>query len=458
MRRSVGRAGLIATSVIAAVQLQQACKFDHGALVTGMPDGGPDALPDASECTAAMDMCLGDTLRHCDGPGAMAVDRPCGWGCMTNRCLEVVPAGSGGNASDGVMPSDVVAVDMTTAVELVEGLIVDGDNGRIGTTMNPTSLRGSGSGVIAGIDWQMRGPVSMFRFKSLKITTSSAGSVALIGSHPIAFVADEGVEVDGIVDARGTCAGSAAGPGGFRGGAIDTSATGSGAGKAVNASSVGGGGGGHGDDGGDGGNSGGQGGQSFGGPAIALLLGGGGGGGGHGGGGGTGPGGGGGGALQIVSNGLVSILSGGINAGGCGGRTGTGGSDGGGGGGAGGTILIEAPKVNLEGGVLAVNGGGGGGGAGTTATTGTSGQLSEAAAPGATNGADGGAGGAADKLDGTSGETSGGDGGGGGGGVGRIRINTRDNMGILPAIIGTITSPRLSDATTTTTRGSAATR
>lgn len=160
----------------------------------------------------------------------------------------------------------------------------------------------------------------------------------------------------------------------------------------------------------------------------------------------------GGGAVQI-SAGQSIFVSGGVRAGGGGGTivaTGSGGL-GGSGGGSGGAILLEAPKVGLNG-ILAANGGGGGGGwsshhgAGVDGA-GENGKLAATPAAGGqgnddhgcllagyTVGGDGGDGAPAsdalkngepsDSVDGCLGGIENLGAGGGGGGLGRIRINT----------------------------------
>jgi hypothetical protein len=378
----------------------------------------------------------------------------CGWGCGTTpspHCLQIVPAGG------AVMAGDVgVGSDALMDISLPANTIIDSDDGTI--KAGTTTLRAGGSGVIAGMDFEMRGSaVAMLRFKSLTI----GGTLYLRGSNAIALVADGAIDVNGIVDARGTCMGSAAGPGGFTGGAKGVNGGGAGGGVGSDGQSQGGGGGGYGGTGGTGGNGLDSanpipGGTPYGDAVISALVGGaGGGGGGAGGGGATGVGGGGGGALQLVSNAQITIESGaGINAGGCGGRNGSGPNDGGGGGGAGGTILLEAPHVSITAtGKLAVNGGAGGGGASGNSLSAAPGSLNRNPSMPGNGGAVGGAGGAANTLDGSPGGTTGSKGGGGGGAVGRIRIDTKSGSASVDA--AAVLSPALDDVPTTCTQGSA---
>lgn len=428
--------GAVGAAILAA------CTFS-----AGVEDRVVDALPDASTCVAASTECLdGETLRTCAASGEAATDHVCAWGCRTTpfaRCAEIVPAGS------GVMPVDVAPSTELGVIVLEPGTTLDGDNGRIGTLANPNQYRGSGApGVMNGIDYQVRGPIAVFRFNKLQI----AGALTLIGNRSIALVADGDILVEGIVDARGGCAGSNAGPGGFAGGFKQGGkGSGSGGGAGAIGANEGGGGGGHGAAGGSGGNGVfAAGGGPTGDATISVLFGGAGGGGGSGGA-SSGSGGGGGGAFQLVSNSRI-LISGGINAGGCGGKTGTGGNDGGGGGGAGGSILIEGKLVELSG-TLAVNGGGGGGGDGD-AGGGANATLDRMPAAGsATAQAIGGSGGAGAVPNGAAG-AGGADGGGGGGGVGRIRINTKTGAAAITGIL----SPSFDDPATTCTQGTATIR
>jgi hypothetical protein len=408
------------------------------------PDGGPCAMPSTE--------CVGDMLRTCSAAGAMYEDTACAWGCGSAHCLQIVPAGG------AVTPDDVgLGSDALLDISMMDNTVINTDNGTI--IVGATIVRSMGQGVIAGIDYEQRGTnAAVFRMKSLATT----GRTYVRGHRAVAIVADETIEIGGVVDARGTCTGSGAGPGGFSGGGKGDNGGGDGGGLGSAGQDEGGGGGGYGGAGGNGGNGNDPtspilGGSASGDATITLLAGGaGGGGGGNGGGGATGVGGGGGGAVQLVSNLRITVGSdGGINAGGCGGRSGAGGNDGGGGGGAGGTILLEAPSVQLLG-ALAVNGGGGGGGSTggvTPPPPGGNATLNRNPAQGAPGGAIGGIGGAANMLDGTAGGTTGGNGAGGGGAVGRIRINTKTGSASVDA--AAVLSPSLDDHPTSCTQGTA---
>ncbi len=423
VRRSLLRASAVATAVIAA------CSF-RGPAVRDSPVDASRETPDSGPCVSVSSMCLADqtTLRTCNAIGGSATEKACSWGCIAGspaRCGKVVPAGG------AIAESDLDPAALTGLGNVVLGAVtVNADDGSI--TGNPP-----------GFTYDLKsGSVAVFAFKSLTI---ASGGVTLRGSHPIVFVADGGVSIDGIVDARGLCAnggGQTAGPGGFDGGAKKASAAGSGGGAGTSTNQAGGGGGGYGSNGGSG-SLGQAGGPAFGDPTITALVGGGGGGGGGGGAGGGG--GGGGGAIQIVSNAQIAVGSaGGMNAGGCGGLLGNNavGNDGGGGGGAGGTILLEAPMIEIAG-IVAVNGGGGAEG-----TDGSAGGLGSSAAAG---GGNGGAGGAGSNLGGAS--VSGHTNSGGGGAVGRIRINTRHGSAVVPS--GAVISPDFASVPTTATQGTA---
>ena len=443
-----------------------ACNFNAGKALHG--DGPPAIvdvpMPDApAVCMSTFISCLdADQLVTCV-QGSASVTTACGWGCVATgsaHCGVLAPSGSAVTGSDTTMFGSAL-----TAVTLGSNLIVNGDDGRIGSSGSPGSVRGSGSGSMNGIEYELRGggTVAMFRFKSLTIT----GPIVLVSNgsdRAIAFVSDGDIILtSGSIDARGFCGLTIPGPGGYAGGsakAVDGDGPGGGHSDTSNTQSVGGGGGGYGGSGGDGANGAGSGGTTYGMDTIPLLVGGGGGGaGGSGGGGQTGLGGGGGGGIQLISNTRIVMMSGagsaGINAGGCGGNNGSGGNDGGGGGGAGGTILLQAPVIDLEGStVLAVNGGGGGGGASGNRGFGEAGHWDRTPAAGGVGGATGGSGAAGSAARGFDGNNMGGKGGGGGGGIGRIRFDTRNGSGVTVGSAAVL-SPDFSDPQTTCTQGSA---
>jgi hypothetical protein len=407
-------------------------------------DGGADA----AICAAASTSCVSaDVLRTCTAAGEASIDTQCTWGCIAGpaHCGALMPAGGA-----------LIADDLTTPqglgdTVLMTGTVIDSDTGQIGTALMPMGVRMAGDGIIDGIDYEVRGDVAVFRMKSLSIN----GAVLGIGTHAIAIVSLGNVTIEAPFDMRGPCAMNVAGPGGFAGGARAAMGIGAGGGNAGPTGSDGGGGAGYGAGGGRAGaifGAGPSGGSAYGMDTIPALIGG---SGGAGGGApnGSGVGGGGGGALQIASNGAITIgASGGINAGGCGGKGGTGNMAGGAGGGAGGTILLEAPTITIIG-ALAVNGGSGAAGS-DGQNAGEAGHLDRTPALGAAgNGGSGGNGGAGATLGGSPGQNAANAGGGGGGAVGRMRFHTK--AGAVTTTPQMVLSPALDDAPTTTTQGAA---
>ena len=442
------------------------CGYPRPEDVPGPVDG--EIIPDASICADLSKSCITSTvLRDCQTVGQYSVDTTCSWGCLNGspvHCGKLQPNG-------GVL----IETDLIPDPRLVDSMVASG--GTINTGDGSiTNLRAAGAGVQNGIDFEIRNllvaggirSVGVFRFGKLTLL----GNWVVTGPNALAIASLDDIVIQGRLDLRGDCQGSNSGPGGFPGGGENTTASGPGGGKGGSASNLdhsGGGGGGYGANGGNGGrfvggNAPGAG-VSWGDETISLLVGGGGGGGGSGdAGSGGGFGGGGGGAVQIAANGNVSIrvsaAPSGINAGGCGGKGGLDG--GGGGGGAGGTILIEAPAVELDGTYLVVNGGGGGGGNGAPLYGNSggwgSGRATPCPGPGPTDG-DGGGGGAsgATSRQGQNGQDAGSSGGydsagGGGGAVGRIRVNTRF-MGGVTVKNGAVVSPTFEETGSTSMKG-----
>lgn len=425
MRRTRGRlasAGAVITTIIVACQYQAPSAPSDGA------SDAPPILPDAGPCATVGKTCFsdgsgGEVLQACSAVGEEPLNTPCPWGCLSANgahCGELQPSGGVVTADDlrpvpGQTLVDVTLTADPTTINTVTGEI--------------TGTRGSGAGLVDGIDFSIRKGIAVFRMKSLTITED----VDVRGVNGIALVALETISVDRDLDLL-ACGNANAAQGGFTGGAPATIGNGPGGGAAGaggNDDSSGGGGGGHGGNGGSGGS--GQtepavaGGGTYGTAVIAELIGGAGGGGG---GNNGGRGGNGGGAIQLAANGEIRFSSAGeINAGGCGGQAGQD-QRAAGGGGAGGAILIEGPTVTfLANSGLFVNGGGGGGGdrADQGATNGENGRDNNQAAAGGSRGPNGGSGGsgAADTtLDGSPGLMDR-NGGGGGGAVGWIRVNTR---------------------------------
>ncbi len=154
----------------------------------------------------------------------------------------------------------------------------------------------------------------------------------------------------------------------------------------------------------------------------------------------------GGGAVQLVAGKEMYIGTHGyVSCGGFGGANGTLGATGHGhGGGSGGSILLEAPIVEIEG-VLAVNGGGGGG-CSYWAHVGEDGYWGEMRTAGGHDPrteAPGGAGSGGAEINGEDGrQATDGKASGGGGGAGRIRINTSAGEAVISGKL----SPPLSTA------------
>lgn len=399
-------------------------------------------VPDAGPCGALAAECISDVLRQCTAIGEEPTDTLCGWGCIddgTPHCGVHQPTGGVVTAAD--LADDVALQD----VEIASTSQIDTATGEI------SGLRPGGTGVMAGIDFFVRDGVAIFRSRSLRV----AADVQVVGDPAIAMVSLGDIEIAGVVDARGGCAGRSAGPGGSDGGE-GAAGEGAGAGQvgtSNGATGNGGGGGGGagvvGSPGGAGTNApGGMNGPASGDFQISSLIGGSGGGGG--GGMPSARGGGGGGAIQLISATRITVTTGaGINASGCGGERPIAPNTlgGGGGGGAGGTIVLEAPQIVLEGG-LAVNGGAGGGGS-TASTDGEDGPLARSAAVGGINTGQGGTGGRGGATADLSGNAGTGDdaGGGGGGAVGWIRLLTRAGMIVMA---NGFTSPDLSDNSSAT--------
>ena len=444
-------------AVIAAAAMA-ACQFTRNEtqIDGARPDVAPP-LPDAGPCvTTSAECASADVLRVCATAGGSAVDTTCSWGCRSDdgaaHCALLSPSGG------SVTPTDTVGSDVGSAT--LNNATIDQSTGAIA---NGATNRAAGTGVIGGIDFELRNGVGVFRFGDLVIQ----GNLSFTGTGPVALVSTGSITVTAAIDGIGNCVGATGGPGGSPGGIGHTSAAGSGGGEAGTDDTLGASGGGYGAVGGSGGDAGGElavpGGPAFGDPTIAILAGGGGGGGGNG---GNPFGGGGGGAIQLVANQTLTITApASINAGGCGGTSGTAVTDTGGGGGAGGSILLEAHDITVNG-WLAVNGGGGGGNyydnppCTTSTARGANGALSRTPATGVGGcAANGGAGGAANLAAGAGldgpymgvGDYA----AGGGGAVGRIRFNTRSGSA---AVDNTQLSPALDDNPTTCTAGSANTQ
>jgi hypothetical protein len=448
----------VAIVVMATVWVLGACRVDSGGLPLGGdgddddgerdggpgdPDGaaGPDGAPGPDAC---VDVCVDDeTLVSC----ASGAETACALGCAGGgggggggggHCKVLVPS----NGAEGAHLAGVTAALTVPAGGLV---VVDSDDGSV-VTGDGAVVRAAGPGVVDGIGYYDLGAgVAVLAVTGVDVQATAL--VRMRGRNALILLSRDAVLITGAIDVAARCADpaqtSCAGMGGGDGATAARVAGGCGAGgdgSGEGGPETGGGGGGYGQDGADGGDNGGgdPGGQAgkgaaCPGPEVVPLRGG--SGGGKGGGDmGTfgGDGGGGGGALQISSYVAITIgnpllaASSGIDASGGGGRGG-GAGRGGGGGGSGGAILLEAPRIKLDGARLAANGGGGGQGNGTAG--GEYGHFDATIAPGGGTGQGrGGHGGItgdpAEDGDGISGGGGSYDGtGGGGGGVGIVRIN-----------------------------------
>lgn len=401
------------------------CSFDNKCVRVAsdapvVPDGCPD------------DVCMGDTLVTC----GQAVACANGCGGEMPHCLQLAP--SNGITVDMLMGA---TADMTQ-----DKLSFDSSDGSI--RMMNTVIRDAGTGVIAGIRYEVVNGVAVFTANTWTQLDDSA-EWSFTGTLPVILFANLTVDIKATIDVGGS--GTTGRLGGSSGNA-STSAGGcrgkagrSNAGVGATFGEGGGGGGGVAAAGGSGGPSNQANPTGAGGtlcvtsPSTIPLRGG--NGGGHGGATATNGGGAGGGAIGFVAMESVTI-SGTVGAPGAGGLTGSPGN-GGGGGGGGGAILVEAPVVAITG-RLTANGGGGGAPAGgadgtrgsmTTATPALGGALSCVPTPAGTPVTRRGGSGAAGPTNPTNGATCTADdgagtivssqGGGGGGGIGRIEIKRR---------------------------------
>lgn len=390
---------------------------------TAPADAAIDACPELS--------CVGNDLAGC---GSRIT---CSLGCAD----AVAPSPAHCRV---MVPSNGLAVSMLTgATADVTGLDLDFDTetGEI-TFEGGMPLRAPGTGVIAGIGFEVRDRMGVFTAHSWNVpafVTDSGDDWDAAGVNGLVLFAATTIHVDGRVDVGAS--GSGGGAGGA-GGATTGSPGPTCRGKAGLWQSAG-----FGEGGGGGGGraAGGNGAVSntttfgAGGPSCATgpttipLVGGNGGGAGgvetatspdtvHG-----GAGGGGGGALALVAMESITIsATGNACAPGEGGRTSATG-DGGGGGGSGGAILLEAPVIDLTAGaVIAANGGGG---AAPSTNNGTRGHPDDAspAEGGVFMTASGGRGGTgAPPHNGTTyADVGSARGGGGGGAGGRIELKAR---------------------------------
>lgn len=400
-----------------------------------------DADEELLECTPGELRCEGDLRQICTELGWETADE-CGLGCHRAdfRCYNLVPSNiSWGLVGDG---RDALSISGTSSF--------DTDACNAATLGLPESA----SDVVS-----VAGAPDLCVLVLTTLTIESGGRLFAVGSRPFVIVASDTVSISGTleVSAEGTRPGASGGSGGSAGHA---GAGGACAGRGGEHegwyNDSGGGGGAYGGYGGRGGDvegaSPGAGGTPYGTPELVPLVGGCGGGGGSSDESSGGAGGAGGGALQVVAASAIVVTSTGrILANGGGGRNGghAWGGDGaaGGGAGSGGGILLEAPRIQVDG-IIAANGGGGGSSNGGSA--GSDGLAGESRAPGAPDPGDyasrGATGGAARDPDGETAPWHDTNGGGGGGGAGRIRLNSRYSSAAVSGIISPNTEGTLTQA------------
>ena len=414
-------------------------------------DNGPDApQPDLAPLDLpAPDVTLPDTMPWPDlvpwpdvttSPDASVTDTtpppctgyicPLGCNAKENRCFRLKPSNFSAKSFFSLV-SDVTFTASSVVINTSTGQITDGS-----TTRRKAGSAGKvDNGIYFGVVKQKGYPeIAVFGVKNLNINSTT--TVTVTGSRALAIYATANVFLYGKIKA--VASGASAGPGGSAGGQADgkTGAACHGGeghgGKQEGSKRSGGGGAGRKQTGGSGGKGtglgkdakGGAGGKVTGKLENKPLFGGCGGGGGKGDRGGKG--GGGGGAVQISTNGTISI-DGVIHVGGAGGEGGHSLSGSGGGGGSGGAILLESYSMQVTKGLLAANGGGGGCGSGflSNAPSGENGKDSTTAAKGGDSFwefGDGGSGGARSSEGGAKGADAY-RAGGGGGAAGRIRVN-----------------------------------
>lgn len=410
------------------------CNSD-GTGVAGNECGGFGCNPIAArcnECSPDQLACVSGDLTTCSDEGLIASTETCTLQCAeptgqsAARCRRIVPVWIP-EACDVVATEAELLIDVATEIDTNNDLICTG-------------------GVVA----QPSGPeICIVRYR--KITLGA--SVSVVGSRVVAFVADQALDVDGVLDVGARA--SVSGPGVSGGTSGGVSATGGGGGAGFR--QVGGKGGSFGVGGGVGGTivdplaspilSGGLRAASN---SVVIELG------------DRVPhGGGGGGAALLVSCTGAVTVTGTIDAGGGGGtgggrKTNLQGSPflGGAGGGSGGYVVLQGAVVVVTGGLFS-NGGGGGGGcncsAGEAGQDGAVAGVGGAGGAGVAAGAQGGIGGI-----GTVGPTAGtntstsGAAGGGGGSVGRFQVYTAE--GSAPVLNPTVAQPPFEPNLTLPTR------
>lgn len=393
------------------------------------PDQRPDGEPGGSApidhpmCTANQPLrCDGDTLMRCNADGTAEVGETCGLGCNATdvKCADLVPSNSLANNLE------------STLIHLNVNL---GDYATIDTDTGEVTVDGAAVRVVNGLVAQAGGPdVRVVAVRSL--TTQV---VTVTGKYPLAIISTGDIIIGGEFSASAKA--NVPGAGAYHDGDCVGQSAPDAPDFGIPGNSGGGGFGSAGGAGGDGDNtsiglgiqSGAAGGKPTGNASLVPLRGG------CAGGSGrfsTDLGGAGGGAIQLSSRTRI-VVSGSVAANGGGAH---------GGGGSGGGILLEAPIVEVFGGLFA------NGGSGHGCALGRDGELGDTAAQGGaecaiersaitTDGRGGnGAAGHSPATDGGDGYHSADDipmgfGGAGGGGFGRIRINTAPGGAHLTGVI-----------------------
>lgn len=373
----------------------------------------PDGCPiERCGCTSGASIaCAGDQVTLCGEDGRSTTTDTCRLGCsaLEPRCAEFTPSNDLGAAlSDAALQPDVV-LPPGTRIDTTLGLVQDGTGATVPLKSVLVSQNGGAS------------MIRVFQARSFVMD-----DVTVSGQHALAMVAPKSIVIRGRLDASAKKI--VGGPGSQEAPAVcaggDTQNLPSGC-SGTNCYNLGAGGGGNASAGGAGGGYNGpgapagvqiptfvplvggcRGGRHFQADGVTLIR----------------TGGAGGGAIQLVSLTAIQLTTNGvISVGGGGGGTSTGG-------GSGGTVVLEAPTVELmnAGTGIFANGGAGGG----CFTDGPDAQLSIFAAQGPDCSPESAGDGGTAAYPVTSGEICSGScalrySGGGGGSVGRIRVATK---------------------------------
>ena len=385
------------------------------------PFGCSAASNGCNQCSANQVACVGNDVHRCDATGMETVET-CAQGCIDTpapHCAYLEPR---------YLP-EICDMPATSSLTIDQSGTLDTD---LDTNCNGGVVTQAGGPAICVLHYST---ITIGAAATLKVASSQNQNMAGTG-RALALVADDMLDVDGMLDLSAD--GYVSGPGGgnaFSGGTINAPNGGGGAGSKT--------------DGGAGGSATADGGAANGGAsttdpgALTALLGG-----------SKATGGGGGAATLISCHGRVSV-TGLIDAGGGGGIGGYHlfSTTPGGGGGAGGYVVLQGLDVSVTGEMYA-NGGGGGAGAngsgtGTSVQDGHDGSLSESVAASGGNAQSGAGSGGAGGIAGIASQQPGngrrstvsGDGAGGGGGsVGWLQSYTP--AGVTPTLTPSHASPR----------------